>query len=222
VRLLLIRHGQTPANVTGAVSSAAPGPGLTDLGHEQAEALATALADVPLDGLYVSTLRRTSLTAAPLAKAQGLDAEIIDGIHEIEAGDSEGSTDPDVMLAYMAPIRRWQQGDWSATIPGAHDGNHFLDRFDRAVATVFERHGDESTVALVSHAGAIRIWLGGRTPYLGPDFSSTHRINNTGVVVVVGSPTTGWAIESWQGEPIGGEVFEDPSAQDPLAAPDPA
>ena len=30
MRLLLIRHGQTPANVRGELDTAAPGPGLTD------------------------------------------------------------------------------------------------------------------------------------------------------------------------------------------------
>jgi release factor glutamine methyltransferase len=38
VRLLLIRHGQTPSNVLGLLDTAPPGPGLTDLGVEQAAA----------------------------------------------------------------------------------------------------------------------------------------------------------------------------------------
>lgn len=219
MRLLLIRHGETPANVAGALASAAPGPGLTDLGLEQAEALATSLADERLDGLYVSTLRRTALTAAPLARAQDLEAHVIDGIHEIEAGVYEGSTDPDAMRAYLAPIRLWQQGDLSAKVPGGFDGNHFLARFDGAVAAVAERHGDDSTVALVSHAGAIRVWLGGRTSELGSDFNAAHRLENTGVVVVTGSPSAGWRVVSWQGEPIGGPDVTDPAARDPLGGP---
>ena len=32
MRLLLIRHGQTPSNVLGLLDTAVPGPGLTDLG----------------------------------------------------------------------------------------------------------------------------------------------------------------------------------------------
>lgn len=219
VRLLLIRHGQTPANVEGALSSAAPGPGLTDLGHQQAEALAASLAHERLDGLYVSTLRRTALTAAPLARAQDLDVQVIEGIHEIEAGIYEGQTGPEAMRDYLAPIRRWGEGDLAATIPGAHDGHHFLRRFDGAVATVAERHGDDSTVALVSHAGSIRVWLGGRADDLGPAFTGSHTLDNTGVIVVTGTPRAGWRVETWQGEPIGGPALGDPAARDPLADP---
>ncbi|MFI5427738.1 histidine phosphatase family protein [Aeromicrobium sp. UC242_57] len=40
MRLILIRHGQTPANVDGVLESTVPGPGLTELGLEQAAELA--------------------------------------------------------------------------------------------------------------------------------------------------------------------------------------
>ena len=44
MRLLLIRHGQTPSNVLGALDTLVPGPGLTPLGLEQAAAIPDALA----------------------------------------------------------------------------------------------------------------------------------------------------------------------------------
>ncbi len=67
MRLLLIRHGQTPANVHGILDAEVPGPGLTELGQRQAEALPTALADRGIERLFVSSMLRTQLTAAPLA-----------------------------------------------------------------------------------------------------------------------------------------------------------
>ncbi|WP_121371585.1 histidine phosphatase family protein [Frondihabitans australicus] len=213
MRLLLIRHAETPANVSGALSTRPPGPGITDLGQEQAEALAEALADTPLDGLYVSTLRRTALTAAPLAARLGLDARVIDGVEEIEAGDYEDLTDRQSFQDYLAPIKRWAEGDLDACIPGAYDGRHFLERFDGAVAEVARRHGDDSTVAVVSHAGAIRVWLGGRAANLDAAFTASHNLANTGVIVLVGSPSDGWIIETWMGEPVGPV---DVAARDPL------
>ncbi|KTR37372.1 histidine phosphatase, partial [Curtobacterium oceanosedimentum] len=42
MRLLLIRHGQTPANVSGVLDAEVPGPGLTELGQQQADALPAA------------------------------------------------------------------------------------------------------------------------------------------------------------------------------------
>ncbi len=59
MRLILIRHGQTPSNVAFLLDTAVPGPGLTDLGEKQAAALPHTLADVDIDLLYVSTLTRT-------------------------------------------------------------------------------------------------------------------------------------------------------------------
>lgn len=214
VRLLLIRHAETPANVSGALSTKPPGPGITDLGQEQAESLAQALADAPIEGLYVSTLRRTALTAEPLARALGLEPQEIDGVHEIEAGDFEDRTDRQSFADYLAPIQRWAEGDLAACVPGAHDGHHFLGRFDRAVQEIADRHGDASTVAVVSHAGAIRVWLGGRAANLDPAFTATHSLDNTGVISLVGSPAEGWLVESWQGEPLAGPV--DAGSRDPL------
>ena len=41
---MLARHGQTPANVAKLLDTVLPGPGLTDLGRLQAEALGKELA----------------------------------------------------------------------------------------------------------------------------------------------------------------------------------
>ena len=45
MRLLLMRHGQTHANVSGELDTAHPGVELTDLGHTQATTAAQALMD---------------------------------------------------------------------------------------------------------------------------------------------------------------------------------
>lgn len=73
MRLLLIRYGQTPSNVAGLLDTRIPGPGLTDLGRRQAEALPALLAEEGIGALLVSTMRRTHESAAPLAAALPLD-----------------------------------------------------------------------------------------------------------------------------------------------------
>ena len=54
MRLLLIRHGQTPGNVLGQLDTAFPGPGLTGLGERQAAALPEALADEDIEAIQAS------------------------------------------------------------------------------------------------------------------------------------------------------------------------
>ena len=83
MRLLLIRHGQTPANVRGLLATARPGPGLTKLGRRQAGSLAEsmladAVAGEQIAAIYVSPLTRTAQTAAPLAASLGLDPHVLD------------------------------------------------------------------------------------------------------------------------------------------------
>lgn len=43
MRLILIRHGQTPSNVEHFLDTAVPGPGLTELGSQQMAGACAAL-----------------------------------------------------------------------------------------------------------------------------------------------------------------------------------
>src|SRR5476651_2179095 len=149
MRLLLIRHGQTPANVRGELDTAAPGPALTELGRAQAAAVPDALASEHIDGIYASRLIRTQQTAAPLARVRGeMHRVVLPGIHEIEAGHLEGRTDKDAVREYVTTIWAWGAGDPSARMPGAGDGHEFYGRFDADIARVAAEHDPDATVAL--------------------------------------------------------------------------
>lgn len=219
MRLLLVRHGQTPANVRGELDTAAPGPGLTDLGTRQAQAVVDALGHESIAAIYVSTLRRTHETAAPLAAALGLTPIELGGTHEIEAGDVEGRSDHDAVRTYMGTVFAWGSGDPSVRMPGGPDGHAFFARFDASIAEIVAAHPDDATVVVVSHGAAIRVWTGSRVRNLGDGFTAENHLENTGVVVLEGSPDAGWTALSWAGQPVGGAELDDPSAQDPTGDP---
>lgn len=212
MRLLLIRHGQTIDNVNGVIAATVPGPVLTDLGLEQAAAIPTALASEPIEAIYVSTMQRTRMTAEPLAHARGLQINVIDGIQEISAGELEGHSDPESIRTYMTTIFSWWK-DFSARIPGGEDGNDFYNRFTGAIEKIAAEH--IGTVALFSHGAAIRTWASWTSSNLDQEFSKTHPLENTAVVVVEGSPADGWVTTYWADEPIGGAALEDATAIDP-------
>lgn len=218
MRLLLIRHAQTPDNVSGSLGSILPGPGLTELGQEQAAAIPAALAGEKIAGLYVSTMLRTQATAVPLAKALGMDAQIIDGIQEISAGDLEGHSDKDSIRTYMGTIFTWWE-DFGARIPGGEDGNEFYARFTGAIDALAEKHGDDATVAVFSHGAAIRTWASGLSSNIDAAFSRVHDLPNTGMVTLEGGPGA-WVATHWDGEPVGGAQLGDPSAPDPTGEAD--
>jgi len=217
MRLLLIRHGQTIDNVHGAIGTVVPGPGLTELGLEQAAAVPAALEGESIDAIVVSSMLRTHLTAQPLAEKLGLRPIIMDGLREITAGDLEGRTDEESIRTYMSTIFSWWH-DFSARIPGGESGTEFHARYDGAIANIADRYGD-GTVAVFSHGAAIRTWASWSSRNIDAEFSKGQHLENTGIVVLEGSPATGWLATSWQGTPVGGPALEDVSAPDPTGEP---
>ncbi|MFF1740067.1 histidine phosphatase family protein [Streptomyces mirabilis] len=203
MRLILIRHGQTPSNVAFLLDTAVPGPGLTDLGEKQAAALPQTLADVDIDLLYVSTLTRTQLTAAPLAAARGLGVVVRDGIRELEAGDLEMMRgDTEAARTYFTTAFAWVAGDTGLRMPGGENGVEALGRFDAVVAEAAATGA--GNVAMVSHGAAIRVWTAARAHNVDMSFAAEHRLDNTDIVILEGSPEEGWTALSWAGTDIGG------------------
>ncbi|KMS82616.1 MULTISPECIES: histidine phosphatase family protein [Streptomyces] len=205
MRLLLVRHGQTPSNLNHLLDTAVPGPGLTPLGEAQAAALTEALAGEDIEALYASTLVRTQLTAAPLAAARGLEVIVRDGIRELSAGDLEmlpGHTPEGER--YLRTVFAWAAGDTALRMPGGESGEEALARYDAVVAEAAA--SGAGSVAMVSHGAAIRVWTAARADNVDVTFAATHPLENTGVIILEGSPTDGWKALSWEGaavEPAG-------------------
>lgn len=200
VRLLLIRHGQTPGNVLGQLDTAHPGPGLTDLGLQQAAALAETLREESIGAIYASTLVRTQLTAGPLSTVRKLDVEVRSGLHEIEAGELELRSDRDSIRRYLETVYAWGLGELSTAMPGGPDGHAFFGRFDAEIAGIAA--SGAPVAAAVSHGAAIRVWVASRARNISPSFAAENALDNTGVVVLEGSATDGWTLVNWAGRTV--------------------
>ncbi|SFW51386.1 histidine phosphatase family protein [Amycolatopsis australiensis] len=205
MRLLLIRHGQTEGNVRGALDTALPGPPLTELGRAQAEKLAARLAGEPIVAVYASQATRAQQTAAPLAAQFGLDVQVVDGVHEVVAGDLEGATDHESIRTYMDTVRRWTLGELTPSLPGGESGTSVRTRMLDAVARLRAKHEQadpDGVVALVSHGGAIRLageWL---APNVHADVANAALIPNTGLVELAARPEGGWHCLTWVDTPL--------------------
>ncbi|MEV6840742.1 histidine phosphatase family protein [Streptomyces sp. NPDC051133] len=205
MRLLLVRHGETPSNVDHLLDTAAPGPALTPLGEAQAAALPAALAGEDIEALYASTLIRTRQTAAPLAAARRLPVTVRAGIRELSAGDLEmrHGHSPEGER-YLRTVFAWAAGDTALRIPGGESGEEALARYDAVVAEAAA--SGARTVAMVSHGAAIRVWTAARAGNVDVAFAAARPLSNTGVIVLEGSPADGWKALSWEGatvEPAG-------------------
>lgn len=213
MRLFLIRHGQTSSNVAHALDTALPGAALTELGEQQAAALPERLAGEQFDAVCSSQAQRAQQTAAPLAAALGLPARVLPGMHEIQAGDLEMSTDREAWLAYVKLLERWIRGDEADRLPGGESAAEALARVDKDLATV-EATGARQA-AVVAHGAIIRLWTALRVPSLDRDFVVHNPMDNTGYVVLDGTVEQGWDLVAWKGD-------LPPEPLDPIAEPDTA
>jgi probable phosphoglycerate mutase len=218
VRLLLIRHGQTPSNVLGLLDTAPPGPGLTDLGVEQAAALPATLADQRIDLIAASVQPRARLTAAPLAAARGLQVLVRDGLCEVPAGDLEMRGDEDAVRTYLTTVREWMGGNLEVAMPGGPTGTQVLARFDAVVDEVAGRLDDDGTGVLVAHGAVLRTWAtvrGSDLRTIEDSLGRFHSLHNTGMIVLSSTAAGGWRIESWAGRALGGPRLDDAGADGP-------
>ena len=217
MRLTLVRHGQTPSNVLGLLDTAPPGPGLTDLGLLQAAAIPKALAGQPIDAIFASIQVRAQQTAAPLAAERGLPVQLAAGLREIDAGELEMAGDPDSVHRYIGTLLAWLEGDLQRRMPSGPSGAEVLDRFDEAVAEMAGAAGDEGSVVAVSHGAAIRIWATSRAANLARTLGEGNHLNNTGAVVLDGTPGGRWNAISWSEDAIGGPELAAPAESGPAA-----
>lgn len=194
--LLLIRHGQTPNNVLGALDTALPGAGLTRLGELQADDLVPRLKKFDLTKLMASAHDRARLTATPLAQARGLQLTQDGRFGEIEASDLEMSTSHDDHMTYLHTAFGWAKGQLDAQIPGGPDGHATFARFDAGIADALADVPADGTLAIVSHGAMIRTWVTSRASGIKPDDVEHRRLLNTAYLHLEGK-VGNWRFVDW-------------------------
>ena len=75
--IFLVRHAERADSGTMAATTMATDPDLSTEGKARAEALAAILKDAGIKAIYTTEYKRTQQTAAPLAKALGLEPTIV-------------------------------------------------------------------------------------------------------------------------------------------------
>jgi broad specificity phosphatase PhoE len=148
----LARHGESDWNVERRWQGHADRP-LTERGREQAEALAARLADVDLDAIYSSDLRRAWETAEAVGRARGLEVVRLPELREVHVGSWCGLTRDECAERFPEAFGRWQAGGF-----GWEDGESYEEmgeRILRAVRRLAGRHPD-GAILVVSHGGPIR------------------------------------------------------------------
>ncbi len=129
-------------------------PALAPEGETQAEQVAARLEVHPIDAIYVSGLRRTVQTAAPLAARLGLEPIVEPDLREVRLGEWEG----ELYRKHMAErhplaVRVIVEERWDL-IPGAESAESLATRVRGALQRIVAAHPGECVV-IVCHGGVI-------------------------------------------------------------------
>ncbi len=181
-RMILVRHGETPANAEHRVHGQTNTP-LNPTGREQARRVAARLATEPVAAVYSSDLDRAYETASLIAQAHHLTVTKVPGLREIHLGDYEDLVWSEVMELDADFHTGFHEAlpDWRA--PGGESVREVQERVAQALSAIAARHPDETTV-VVAHGGALGYVL---CQYLGGDFRDCL-LPNTGFSVLEFSP----------------------------------
>jgi probable phosphoglycerate mutase len=181
--LLLVRHGASADSVEGESFELVEGQGdppLSEAGRHQAEQVALRLVHEPIDGVYVSSLRRTAQTAAPLVDRTGIVPVVDAELREVYLGEWEGgllrqkAVDGDPMFEAVLREQRWD------VVPDAESRAVFGGRLRAAVERIAGSHPG-GRVVVFSHGAAIGEIIAqasGSTPFafINADNASISRI----------------------------------------------
>ncbi|WP_330304200.1 MULTISPECIES: bifunctional RNase H/acid phosphatase [unclassified Streptomyces] len=154
---VLLRHGETPLTPQKRFSgSGGTDPSLSDVGREQAERAATALAARgTIQAIVASPLTRTRQTAGAVAARLGLDVVIEDGLRETDFGAWEGLTFAEVQERYPDDLKTWLASPKAEPTGGgesfAATARRMATTRDKLIASYAGR-----TVLLVTHVTPIK------------------------------------------------------------------
>lgn len=155
--ILLIRHGETAWNAERRLQGHLDIP-LNAHGERQAQAVARALQDTPLDAIYSSDLQRARATAQPLAETHGLPLQLDMSLRERCFGAFEGLLYEELETRFPVAYAQWRARDPDARFPAgerrAETLNEFYRRAVEAVQSIAERNPGRR-IAIVTHGGVL-------------------------------------------------------------------
>ncbi len=158
MHLYFIRHGQSYVNLADW-NNGNTDEGLTELGHNQAAALADFLTrEIPLvDTIYASTMQRARETAEHVARAYDQDIVSEDRLREIGNNRLDHSAWPNDDLPQDYADFWGSEKPFSPITPLVKGGEsyiHFRARVGIFIEEVAEKHPKE-TILFICHGGVI-------------------------------------------------------------------
>ncbi|MGQ3661701.1 adenosylcobalamin/alpha-ribazole phosphatase [Citrobacter braakii] len=157
MRLWLVRHGETEANVAGLYSGHAPTP-LTERGIAQAQTLGTLLRNVPVDNVLCSELERARHTTQLILAEREVPVRNMPELNEMLFGDWEMRHHRDLAREDAENYAVWCN-DWQNATPTNGEGfQAFSQRVERFIAQLADYKACQNLL-VVSHQGVLSVLI---------------------------------------------------------------
>ncbi len=200
-RLVLLRHGQSEANVERRLDTRPPGAALTPFGRDQARAFSASCAGPERPMMLVhSEATRATQTAAVIGAELNLPTHEIAGIHEVQVGELENRSDDAAAAEFNATYERWQHGELDLRLPGGETGHEVLDRYVPVLTALRMRYLDDDDwngdIVIVSHGAAIRL-ASAVLAGVDANFVVDRHLDNTEAVVLAPITDGRWSCVRW-------------------------
>jgi len=149
--LLIIRHGQSEADILNVIEGRADF-NLTELGQQQASLMAEWVSGyMKIDKLFSSSLKRARQTADKLSKATNVPIEEMDDLMEWKNGLIAGLSRQEANEKYPPP-----QVKHPHTAMYEQESNiEFRARAEVALSKIINENPTDSKIAIISHGGMI-------------------------------------------------------------------
>jgi|FLOH01.1.fsa_nt_gi probable phosphomutase (TIGR03848 family) len=158
-RIYLVRHGHSTANGKAILAGRDPKVELSDLGVEQAGALAGALASVEFSELFSSPLKRCLQTMEPvMAKFSKAQISQLPGVIEMDYGKWSGRK-----LALLSREKLWSSIQSTPSLVRFPEGESFHEMSARANESIRSIARPGKNILVCSHGDVIKAIIAGIT-----------------------------------------------------------
>lgn len=154
-KIILIRHGETKANLERRYIGATESP-LTDYGKKQAKNLRKRMIKEGVQKVFSSSSER-ALNFSRIAFSNS-NIGVLPELCEMNFGVFEGLTYSQIFKKYPDIYNRWLKNPVAYSIPKAESFNEFKTRILKVFKKIISANYGK-TVAIIAHAGPIRLIL---------------------------------------------------------------
>lgn len=157
-KLILVRHGQSMANIDKVIAGSNDSP-LTELGIMQAHKTAQYIKDnYTVDKVYASDLSRAFLTGKMIADEFGLETIPVPELREINCGVWQGMDFDDIKQQYPEEYEKWHTDIGNFEAIGGESTKQVYDRVSKAIIKLTDENSDK-TIVVAGHSFALRTFV---------------------------------------------------------------